>query len=112
MKGLITDIFLGVGIGFFLANRPEEEARRILNERWQGLRKSELVKQYPPMFPENLSQTHSGLGDLTRFTLNRLKVYDTTLNGLARLAVDKMMNYQVSLNDLARFTTTMRNKAS
>jgi hypothetical protein len=111
MKGLVTGIFLGVGIGFFLANRREEEARRILNERWQELRKYELVKQHFPTIPENLSHTRNGFGDLAQFALNRIKVSDTTLNGLARLAVEKMMNYRVSLNDLARFTTT-RKKAS
>jgi hypothetical protein len=108
MKGLVTGIFLGVGIGFLLANRREEETRRILDERWQELRKYELVKQYFPTIPENLSRTRSGLGDLAQFALNRVKVHDTTLNGLTRLAVDKMMNYQVSLNDLARFSMTMR----
>jgi hypothetical protein len=49
MKGLITGIFLGVGIGFYLATKREEDAHRILNERWEELQKSELVKQFLPI---------------------------------------------------------------
>jgi gas vesicle protein len=111
MKGLVTGIFLGVGIGLLLAPQRGEETRRILNQRWQELRENELVKQYLPAFSGDLSQTLSGLGDLAQFAFGRVKANDATLTGLARLAVDKMMNYQVSLNDLARFATMMRKKA-
>jgi gas vesicle protein len=110
MKGLVTGIFLGVGIGLLLAPQSGEETRRLLNERWQVLRENELVKQYLPAFSGDLSQTRSSLGDLAQFAFSRVKANDATLTGLARLAVDKMMSYQVSLNDLARFATTMRKK--
>jgi gas vesicle protein len=114
MKGLVTGIFLGVGIGLLLAPQSGEETRRLLNERWQTLRENELVKQYLPVISDDFSQTQSSLGDLAQFALSRVKANDSTLTALARLAVDKLMSYQVSLslNDLARLATMVQRKAS
>ncbi|SRR5579871_3470200 len=112
MKGLVTGLLLGVGIGFLLAPQSGEETRRQLREQWQGLKKNELVKQYLPSLVGDFSQVRSGLGDLAQFAFQQMKANETSLNDLAQLAVDKMMSYRISLNDLSGFATMMRKKAS
>lgn len=109
MKGLVTGIFLGVGIGFLLAPMRGEEMRHLVRERWQELRGNVLVKQFLP--PDDSSQTRDGLSHLAQIALNSMKANDTTLTDLARLAVDKMVNYQVSLRDLADIASSVMKKA-
>ena len=111
MKGLVTGIFLGVGIGFLLAPMRGEEMRHLVRERWQELRGNELVKQVLPTIPGDSSQTRDGLSHLAQFALNSMKANDATLTGLAQLAIDKMVNYQVSLHDLANLASTVMKKA-
>jgi gas vesicle protein len=112
MKGLLPGIFLGVGIGFLTAPRSGVETRRILSERWQELRGSELLKQYLPAFSSDLHQARSGLSDLAQFAFSKVKANDVALSDLARLTVEKMMSYRISLNGVAGFATTMRKRAS
>lgn len=109
MKGLVTGIFLGVGIGFLLAPMSGEEMRHLVRERWQELRENELVKQF--LSSGGSSQTRDGLRHLAQIALNSMKANDATLTGLARLAIDKMVNYQVSLRDLADIASTVMKKA-
>jgi gas vesicle protein len=110
MKGLVTGMLLGIGVGFLLAPMNGEETRRMLRERWHELQKNELVKQYLPA--GDFVDMRGGLNDLAQFAFKRMKANESSLNILAQLAVDKMMNYRISLNDLAGFATTMRKKAS
>jgi gas vesicle protein len=110
MKGLITGIFLGVGIGWLFAPMRGEEMRNLVSERFQELRENEIVKQYIPQLGDP-SQLRTGLDDLAKFALNRVKANESTLNDLARLAVNKAMNYRVSLNDLAGFASTAWKRA-
>ena len=109
MKGLVTGIFLGVGIGFLLAPMSGEEMRHLVRERWQELRENELVKQF--LSSGGSSQTRDGLRHQAQIALNSMKANDATLTGLARLAIDKMVNYQVSLRDLADIASTVMKKA-
>jgi gas vesicle protein len=112
MKGLVTGILLGVGIGLLFAPQSGDKTRRFLNQRWEELRENDLVKQYLPAFSADLSQTRSAVGSLIQAVFGRVKASDSTMTGLARIAVDKMMGYQASVNGLARFGTSMQKKVS
>ncbi|HEV2582686.1 MAG TPA: YtxH domain-containing protein [Ktedonobacteraceae bacterium] len=114
MKGLVTGLFLGVGVGLLFAPMRGEEMRRLLNEQFLGTRGNELLKQFAPLLATDLSQVRKSLDSLTRFALSSVKADEATLTGLARLAVDRLMKYRVpvSLNDLVDLASVVMKKAS
>jgi hypothetical protein len=113
MKGLVTGLFLGVGIGFLLAPMRGEEMRRLLNEQFLGARGNELMQQLVPIVVADLSLARNSLGNLTRSALGAVKTDETTLTSLARLVVERLMKYRgvVSLNDLVDLASVIMKKA-
>jgi gas vesicle protein len=60
MGRFLRNVLIGIGIGLLIAPMPGEELRRLLSERFQGVRSSlsenEQLKRYTQQFTGNPSQ--------------------------------------------------------
>ena len=90
MKGFITGLLLGLGIGLLVAPMTGEEARRRLVERFNELMgyipENEQLNQYLQQVSSHVSQTSSNLKDYAQQAVSKVKDTGSSLGELGQKA--------------------------
>ena len=90
MKGFITGLLLGLGIGILIAPMRGEETRRQLAERFAEMRgylpENEQLNDYVQQVSDRVSQTSSNLKDYAQQAVSTVKDTGSTLGELGQKA--------------------------
>ena len=90
MKGFITGLLLGLGIGLLVAPMKGEETRRQLADRFAELRgylpENEQFNEYVQQVTGRVSQTGSNLRDYAQQAVSTVKDTGSTLGELGQKA--------------------------
>lgn len=90
MKGFVSGLLVGLGIGLLILLVRDEELRATLNERLQEARgylpNSEQMNQYLSQVSDRVSQTGSNLKDYAQQAASRVKDTGDSLGDLAQKA--------------------------
>jgi gas vesicle protein len=90
MKGFITGLLLGLGIGLLIAPMKGEETRRQLAERFAEMRgylpENEQFNEYVQKVSDRVSQTSSNLKDYAGQAVSTVKDTGSTLGDLGQKA--------------------------
>jgi len=90
MKGFITGLLLGLGVGILIAPMRGEETRRQLAERFAEMRgylpENEQFNEYVQQVSGRVSQTGSNLKDYAQQAVSKVKDTGSTLGELGQKA--------------------------
>ena len=90
MKGFITGLLLGLGIGLLVAPMRGEETRRQLAERFAEMRgylpENEQFNEYVQKVSDRVSQTGSNLKDYAQQAVSQVRDTGNTLSELGQKA--------------------------
>ncbi len=90
MKGFITGLLVGLGIGLLVAPMRGEETRRQLAERFAEMRgylpENEQFNEYVQQVTGRVSQTSSNLKDYAQQAVSKVKDTGSTLGELGQKA--------------------------
>ena len=90
MKGFITGLLVGLGIGLLVAPMRGEETRRQLAERFAEMRgylpENEQFNEYVQQVTGRVSQTSSNLKDYAQQAVSKVKDTGSTLSELGQKA--------------------------
>ena len=90
MKGFITGLLLGLGVGILIAPMRGEETRRQLAERFAEMRgylpENEQLNDYVQQVSDRVSQTSSNLKDYAQQAVSKVKDTGSTLGELSQKA--------------------------
>ena len=90
MKGFITGLLLGLGIGLLVAPMRGEETRRQLAERFAEMRgylpENEQFNEYVQKVSDRVSQTGSNLKDYAQQAVSQVRDTGNTLSELSQKA--------------------------
>ena len=90
MKGFITGLLVGLGIGLLVAPMRGEETRRQLAERFAEMRgylpENEQFNDYVQQVSDRVSQTSNNLKDYAQQAVSKVKDTGSTLGELGQKA--------------------------